>query len=161
MAVGDLNSDGKLDLAVANLSSANISVYVASKLDDFSATMKVTFHDDNALRKIGKDFGYIYKLNGDVKMRYKEENKLRMDGRVGASEATYIVKAGSTIKNFADLDQAGVKVVAVNNTTTMSGAQAHLKNAKVTGYETFDEIFNLLKNGEIDAFALSRDQLNA
>jgi len=43
----------------------------------------------------------------------------------------------------------------------MRGAQAHLKNAKVTGYQTYDEIFNLLKNGEVDAFALSRDQLNA
>ena len=75
------------------------------------------------------------------------------------SDATYIVKAGSTIMNFATLDQQGVKVAAVNNTTTMRGAQAHLKNAKVTGYQTYDEIFNLLKNGEIDAFALSRDQL--
>jgi len=43
----------------------------------------------------------------------------------------------------------------------MRGAQAsHLKNATVRGYQTYDEIFNLLKNGEIDAFALSRDQLN-
>jgi polar amino acid transport system substrate-binding protein len=32
---------------------------------------------------------------------------------------------------------------------------------KVKGYQTYDEIFNLLKNGEVDAFALSRDQLNA
>ena len=77
------------------------------------------------------------------------------------AEATYIVKAGSGIKDFASLDQAGVKVVAVNDTTTMRGAEAHLKNAKVTGYQTYDEIFNLLKNGEVDAFALSRDQLNA
>src|SRR5690349_13695836 len=77
------------------------------------------------------------------------------------ADATYIVKAGSPIKNFASLDQSGVKVAAVNNTTTMRGAQAHLKNAKVTGYQTYDEIFNLLKNGEVDAFALSRDQLNA
>jgi polar amino acid transport system substrate-binding protein len=77
------------------------------------------------------------------------------------AEATYIVRAGSTIKDFADLDQPDVKVAAVNDTTTMRGAVAHLKNAKVTGYQTFDEIFNLLKNGEIDAFALSRDQLNA
>jgi len=38
---------------------------------------------------------------------------------------------------------------------------AHLKNAKVTGYQTYDEIFGLLKNGEIDAFALSRGQLEA
>ena len=77
------------------------------------------------------------------------------------AEATYIVKAGSTIRDFASLDQPGVKVVAVNDTTTMRGAQAHLKNAKITGYQTYDEIFNLLKNGEVDAFALSRDQLNA
>ena len=67
------------------------------------------------------------------------------------ADATYIVKAGSTAKDFATLDQPGVKVAAVNNTTTMRGAIAHLKNAKVTGYQTYDEIFNLLKNGEIDA----------
>jgi polar amino acid transport system substrate-binding protein len=43
----------------------------------------------------------------------------------------------------------------------MRGAMAHLKQAKVTGYQAYDEIFGLLKSGEIDAFALSRDQLNA
>jgi polar amino acid transport system substrate-binding protein len=77
------------------------------------------------------------------------------------ADATYIVKAGSSVTNFQTLDQPGVKVAAVNSTTTMRGAIAHLKNAKVTGYQTYDEIFGLLKNGEVDAFALSRDQLNA
>jgi polar amino acid transport system substrate-binding protein len=77
------------------------------------------------------------------------------------ADATYIVKAGSGITNFASLDQPGVTVAAEYNTTTMRGAVAHLKNAKVIEYQTYDEIFNLLKNGEIDAFALSRDQLNA
>jgi polar amino acid transport system substrate-binding protein len=77
------------------------------------------------------------------------------------AEATYIVKAGSPATNFQSLDQPGVKIAAVNNTTTMRGAIAHLKNAKVTGYQTYDEIFGLLKNGEVDAFALSRDQLHA
>src|SRR3954463_16020747 len=77
------------------------------------------------------------------------------------ADATYIVKAGSPATNFQTLDQPGAKVAAVNNTTTMRGAIAHLKNAKVTGYQSYDEIFGLLKNGEIDAFALSRDQLNA
>ena len=76
------------------------------------------------------------------------------------TEATYIVKAGSTIKDFATLDQPGVTVVAVNDTTTMRGAIAHLKNAKVSGYQTYDEIFDLLRDGKVDAFALSRDQLN-
>lgn len=76
------------------------------------------------------------------------------------ADATYIVKAGSSVTNFATLDQVGIKVAAVNATTTMRGAVAHLKNAKVTGYQTYDEIFGLLKSGEVDAFALSRDQLN-
>jgi polar amino acid transport system substrate-binding protein len=77
------------------------------------------------------------------------------------ADATYIVKAGSPATNFQTLDQPGVKVAAVNNTTTMRGAIAHLKHAKVTGYQSYDEIFRLLSNGEVDAFALSRDQLNA
>jgi polar amino acid transport system substrate-binding protein len=77
------------------------------------------------------------------------------------ADATYIVKPGSPIVDFKTLDQPGIKVAAVNNTTTMRGAKAHLRSAEVTGYQSYDEIFNLLKAGEIDAFALSRDQLNA
>jgi polar amino acid transport system substrate-binding protein len=77
------------------------------------------------------------------------------------ADATYIVKPGSSVTNFQKLDQPDVKIAAVNNTTTMRGAIAHLKNATVTGYQSYDEIFALLKGGEIDAFALSRDQLNA
>ncbi len=76
------------------------------------------------------------------------------------SDTTYIVKAGSSVTNFAMLDQPGVKIAAVNNTTTMRGTIAHLTNAKVTGYQSYDEIFNLLKNGEVDAFALAREQLD-
>jgi polar amino acid transport system substrate-binding protein len=77
------------------------------------------------------------------------------------ADATYIVKAGSTITDFKTLDQPGVKVAAEYNTTTMRGARAHLKNATIIEYQTIDEIFALLKSGEVDAFALSRDQLNA
>ena len=99
----------------------------------------VTFLPQDAVRMTKMGFGPIYQV----------------------TDATYIVKAGSPIKDFATLDQPGVKVAAEYNTTTMRGAVAHLKNAKVIEYQTFDEIFALLKNGEIDAFALSRDQLNA
>jgi len=102
-------------------------------------TWDVTFLPKDPERETRMTFGPIYEV----------------------ADATYIIRAGSPIENFATLDQAGVKVAAVNNTTTMRGAVAHLKHAKVTGYQTYDEIFNLLKNGEVDAFALSRDQLNA
>jgi polar amino acid transport system substrate-binding protein len=102
-------------------------------------TWDVTFLPKDPEREAKMTFGPIYEV----------------------ADATYIVRSGSTVTNFADLDRPGVKVAAVNNTTTMRGAIAHLKNAKVTGYQTYDEIFGLLKNGEVDAFALSRDQLNA
>ena len=91
----------------------------------------------------------------------EREGKMSFGPTYEVADATYIVKAGSSATNFETLDQPGVKVAAVNNTTTMRGAIAHLKNAKVTGYQTYDEISGLLKNGEVDAFALSRDQLNA
>src|SRR6202165_1468280 len=91
----------------------------------------------------------------------EREAKMSFGPIYEVADATYIVKAGSPAVNFQTLDQPGVKVAAVNNTTTMRGAIAHLKNAEVTGYQTYDEIFGLLKSGEIDAFALSRDQLNA
>jgi polar amino acid transport system substrate-binding protein len=91
----------------------------------------------------------------------ERETKMSFGPIYEVADATYIVKANSSATNFATLDQPGIKVAAVNNTTTMRGALAHLKNAKVTGYQTYDEIFGLLKSGEIDAFALSRDQLNA
>ena len=102
-------------------------------------TWDVTFLPKDPEREARMSFGPIYEV----------------------ADATYIVKAGSPVTNFATLDQTGTKVAAVNNTTTMRGAIAHLKDAKVTGYQTYDEIFGLLKAGEIDAFALSRDQLNA
>jgi polar amino acid transport system substrate-binding protein len=102
-------------------------------------TWDVTFLPKDPERETRMSFGPIYEV----------------------SDATYIVRAGSPATNFQTLDQAGVKVAAVNNTTTMRGAIAHLKNAKVTGYQTYDEILGLLRNGEVDAFALSREQLNA
>ena len=91
----------------------------------------------------------------------ERESKMSFGPVYEVADATYIVKAGSTVKNFATLDQAGTEVAAVKNTTTMRGAQAHLKKATVTGYQTFEEIVWLLKAGEVEAFALSRDQLNA
>jgi polar amino acid transport system substrate-binding protein len=112
----------------------------SGKITDAAATgaWDVSFLPQDAERETKMMFGPVYEV----------------------ADATYIVKAGSTATNFATLDQPGVKVAAVNGTTTMRGAMAHLKNAKVTGYQTYDEIFGLLKSGEIDAFALSRDQLN-
>jgi polar amino acid transport system substrate-binding protein len=98
----------------------------------------VTFLPQDAVRATKMAFGPVYEV----------------------ADATYIVKAGSTITDFKTLDQPGIKVAAEYNTTTMRGARAHLKNATIIEYQTIDEVFALLKSGEVDAFALSRDQLN-
>src|ERR1700742_1925185 len=73
----------------------------------------------------------------------ERETKMMFGPIYEVADATYIIKAGSSIISFATLDQPSIKIAAVNATTTMRGAVAHLKNAKVTGYQTYDEIFGL------------------
>lgn len=72
--------------------SSNINDYICAKLDDFSAIMKVVPPVNNeAAAKVNKDFGLFYTLKGDVKVQYKEENKLRLDARIKTSNAVYIM----------------------------------------------------------------------
>jgi outer membrane lipoprotein-sorting protein len=78
----------------------------AVKLDDFTASMKVIDFNEHEGVKINKDFGVIYKIKGDIKVRYKEENKLRIDGLLGASPMTLIVN-GTT--QYATIPAAHIK----------------------------------------------------
>src|SRR5260370_15975841 len=132
---------GKEMAALLGVSVEYVAYQNSGQITEAASTgaWDVTFLPKDAERETRMSFGPIYEV----------------------ADATYIVKAGSLTTNFQTLDLPGIKVAAVNNTTTMRGARAHLKHAKVTGYQTYDEIFGLLKNGEVDAFALSRDQLNA
>jgi outer membrane lipoprotein-sorting protein len=66
------------------------SQIVVSDLKDFQATVKVEKADRTELNKINRDFGMAYSLR-DLTMRYKEPNKLRMEGSVG-----WLVFNGST-----------------------------------------------------------------
>ena len=75
--------------------SAKLSDYVVPKLDDFETTMKAIFHDDAAARKINRDIGMLYQLKGDVRIRYKEENKFRADGQLGATKASIVITDAS------------------------------------------------------------------
>jgi molybdate transport system substrate-binding protein len=85
--------------------------------------------------------------------------KLAFGPIYNAADATYIVRAGLPVQTAEQLDQPGMKVAAVANTTTMRGAARTLKNTTVVGYQSVDEIIALLAKGEIDAFANLRDQL--
>jgi outer membrane lipoprotein-sorting protein len=85
--------------------SPRIQDYVANRLDDFSATMHVVQFDERAGSKINRDFGYIYKLNGDVAVRYKEENRLRLDGRIETARVIFIVNG---TKQYVKSPTAGI-----------------------------------------------------
>ena len=80
---------------VAHQNSGQI-VDAASK-----GTWDVTFLPKDPEREARMSFGPIYEV----------------------ADATFIVKAGSPIANFMDLDKPGTKIAAVNKTTTMRGAQ--------------------------------------
>jgi polar amino acid transport system substrate-binding protein len=169
---GEIAPTGKLRVALA-ISSAG-GAFWSTKTETGYAGVPVTLGKEMAAQ-LGVPVEYVaFQNSGQITdvaakgawdVAFLPQDAVRMTkmsfGPVyEVADATYIVKAGSTITNFAALDQPGVVVAAEYNTTTMRGARAHLKNAKVVEYQDVDEIMTVLKNGEVDAFALSRDQLN-
>ena len=72
----------------------NIKSYVCEKLDDFTATISVVSVNEREMGKISKDAVLLYKI-GTINMRFKEPNKVRIDGNTQGSKATFIVN-GST-----------------------------------------------------------------
>lgn len=126
---------GELGLPLALIEYENSSAITAAGPAD---RWDVTFipMDDDRAKKI--DFGPVYNV----------------------AESTFIVRAGSTIETLADVDRAGVRVVAVADTTTLRACAAWLKHTSVAGFASVDEIVGGLRAGEADAFAMSRDGLN-
>lgn len=106
LAILGLAGFGAGPRALAQEPSHNLNDYAVSKLDDFTASMKIVEFNEHEGVKINKDFPLIYKIKGDIKVRYKEENKLRIDGLLGASVATLIVN-GTT--QYATIPAAHIK----------------------------------------------------
>lgn len=72
----------------------NITSYICEKLDDFTATMSVVSVNERELGKISKESILIYKF-GTASIRYKEPNKVRIEGNAQGTKATFILN-GST-----------------------------------------------------------------
>ena len=170
----EIAASGTLRVAIG-ISPAGGAYWSTKKADGSYAGVPVTLGTEMA-KQLGMPVAFVtYQNSGQIVdaadsgvydvtfLPVDAERQARMSfgPNYEVADATFIVKAGSDIKDFATLDKTGVQFATVNNTTTMRGAVAHLKNAKVSGYQTYDEIFALLKSGSVDAFALSRDQLNA
>ena len=90
-----------------------------------------------------------------------DERKKRVD--FGAAhivlQSTYLVAPGSAIRDYADVDRPGVRVVGVENTATARAAAAALKNVTVSHVKTGGELFELLASGKADAIVQSRETL--
>jgi polar amino acid transport system substrate-binding protein len=74
---------------------------------------------------------------------------------------SYLVRAGSPIRNRFDVDRAGVTVAAVKGQTQELFVSRSLKNAKVRVFPTMPaqaEVERLLTSGEVDTFAINRQR---
>jgi polar amino acid transport system substrate-binding protein len=75
--------------------------------------------------------------------------------------STYLVPPGSAIRTIDEVDRQGVRVIGIDNTTTIRSAQRALKNAQVSGAKSVDEILDLVRAGKADAVALGRESLES
>ncbi len=72
-------------------------------------------------------------------------------------ESTYLVPAGSTIQSIDEVNRPGVRIVAIANTTTARSARRTAPDASVQEVPSVDQMTEMARNGEGDAFALSHD----
>jgi len=69
---------------------------------------------------------------------------------------TYLVPAGSSIRNAADADQPGVRIAVVRSHLSTVALSRILKHATLVYAETPDPTFDLLRTGHADAMASVR-----
>ena len=74
-------------------------------------------------------------------------------------QSTYLVAPNSPIKTLDDADRAGVRIVGVENTATARAAARSLKNTTISHVKDAATLFELLRTGQADAIAQSRELL--
>lgn len=74
-------------------------------------------------------------------------------------ESTYLVSAASGIADVAQVDRPGVRVLAIDGTTTFRASARTLTHTQPVPVSTVAEAVERMRAGQADAFALSRDTL--
>ena len=74
-------------------------------------------------------------------------------------QSTYLVAPGSTIKALDDVDRPGVRIAGVDGTATFRAARRTAPNATPVTVKSPDEAIELMRAGQVDAMALSRESL--
>jgi polar amino acid transport system substrate-binding protein len=75
-------------------------------------------------------------------------------------QSTYLVAPGSNIASVEAANAAGVRIGGVANTATFRKSRATATNASFTDFKAVDDAITAMKNGQIDAIALSRESLS-
>ena len=76
-----------------------------------------------------------------------------------ALESTYLVSGASGITEVAQVDRAGLRVVAIAGTTTIRASARTLHATQPMPVPSVAEAVAMMRSGAADAFALSRDSL--
>ncbi|HVZ54245.1 MAG TPA: transporter substrate-binding domain-containing protein [Pseudolabrys sp.] len=71
--------------------------------------------------------------------------------------STYLVPAGSIVQSIEEVDRPGCRIVAISNTTTARSAARTASRATVREVPSVEEMTELARRGEGDAFALTHD----
>ena len=71
--------------------------------------------------------------------------------------STYLVPAGSKIRSIDEVNRPGVRIVAISNTTTARSARRTAPNASVEEVPSVEQMTEMARTGQGDAFALSHD----
>jgi polar amino acid transport system substrate-binding protein len=76
-----------------------------------------------------------------------------------AVDLTYLVPPNSSVKSVAQADVAGVKIAAARGAATALYLERNLKNASVAPADNEPAAFNLIKDGQAQAYAQNRYML--
>jgi polar amino acid transport system substrate-binding protein len=74
--------------------------------------------------------------------------------------STYLVTANSPVKTIAEANNPSVRIAIVDGTATSRAAKATSKDAQFVVIKGVDEGVGLMKEGKVDAIALSRESLS-
>jgi polar amino acid transport system substrate-binding protein len=74
-------------------------------------------------------------------------------------QSTYLIAPGSDVKTVADANRAGVRIAGVDGTATFRSSNAASPNATHITLKGVDAAVALMKAGQADAIALSRESL--
>ena len=73
---------------------------------------------------------------------------------------SFLVPAGSSLRHFADVDRAGVRVIVVRNHASTMALTRLAEHAELIGFDLPDDAFAALCDGNAEAFAAPRPILD-